>query len=100
VPKHDRQPRAKARSRKLNAADLGGRHDIPSYPDDEEVTKPLPENELCGNTRVGTPQDDGKGRLRNGELPGAALGERGSGVTDAGNKATVARAQPSECFLT
>ena len=100
MPQHDRQTRAEACSRKLDAADLGGRHNIPSYPDDEEVTKPLPENELCGNTRVGTPEDNGKRLLGMGEPQGAGLAERSSRVTNAGNKATVAFSQLRECLLT
>ena len=58
---------AEACSRKLHTADLGRRHDIPSDPDDEEITKPLAENELCGNPSVGAPQDNGKRLLRLGE---------------------------------
>lgn len=100
VPKHNRQPRAEAPGGKLYTPDLRRRHDIPRYPNHEQVSEPLPENELCGNARVGTAQHDGKGRLAAGEGEPMRLVERDIGGILARDKATVALSQPRECFVT
>jgi hypothetical protein len=99
VPKHDRQARAEACSSKLHAADLRRRDDIPSYSNDEQITKPLPENEFRRNSRVGTSQDNGKRLLGMGEQRPTALTEGSRGVMNAGNEGTVALSQSRECFL-
>jgi len=52
VPEDDHKPRTEARGRKLDAADLRRRHDIPSYPDDEQVAESLPEDEFGRNAGV------------------------------------------------
>src|SRR5690349_4355840 len=93
VAEHDDQLRAEARGGEFYAADLRRRHDIPGHPDDEQVAKSLCENELGGNARVRTAEDDGKGCLavREGEGTGAA--ERGGWVRDARDELAIARPQ-------
>ncbi len=80
MPQHHDKPRAEACGRKFYAADLRRRHDIPGYPDDEQVAKSLPEDELGGNAGIGASEDDGEGLLSFGEREGTGLGESGSGV--------------------
>jgi|SRR6267143_4603902 len=80
VSEHDDQPRAEACGRKFYAADLRRRYDIPSYPDDEQVAKSLPEDELSGNPGVRATEDNGEGLLSFGEREATGLAESGSSV--------------------
>jgi hypothetical protein len=77
VPEHDDKPRAEACGRKLYAPDLRRRHDVPSYPDDEQVAKALPEDEFGGDARVRASEHNGEGLLAIGEGEATRLVERG-----------------------
>src|SRR5881628_3084784 len=99
VSEHDHKPRAEACGRKLHAADLRRRHDIPSYPDDEQVAKSLPEDELGGNAGVGASEDNGEGLLSFGESEATGLADSGSGVCQARDKPAVALLQSHERFI-
>ena len=99
VPEHDHQPRAEACGRELHAADLRRRHDIPSYPDDEQVAKSLSEDELGGNAGVRASEDNGEGLLTFGERRATRLAASGSGVSDARDKLPVALLQTPERFI-
>ena len=90
VTEHDCQTRLESLGRELDAADLRGRDNVARDANDEQVAEALRKDELSGNARVGTSQDDGEGLLlsaRPAGSPGAALDEL-----------PVPRAQPGECF--
>jgi hypothetical protein len=99
VPKHHDKPRAEACGRKFDAADLRRRHDIPSYPDDEQVAKSLPEDEFGGNAGVRASEDNGEGLLCIGERVATSLVEGGRGVCHARDKPPIALSQSHECFM-
>ena len=92
------QPRAEARRRELDAADLGRGDDVAGDADDEQVAQPLVEDDLRRHPRVGTAEQD-RERL----LPGRELvaprraGGRGVGA-NVGDEARVPLPQPVECL--
>ena len=100
MPKHHDKSRAEACRRKFYAADLRRRHNIPSYPDDEQVAKSLPKDEFSGNAGVRTSEDNGEGPLSLGEREATGLAESGSGVSYARDKPPIALPQSHERFMT
>jgi hypothetical protein len=100
VPKHHDKSRAEACGRKFYTADLGRRHDIPSYPNDEQVAKSLPKDQFGGNAGVRTSEDNGEGLLSRGEREATGLVESGRIVSYARDKPPVALSQSHERLKT
>src|SRR5579872_6978532 len=63
MPEYDDEPRAEARGRKLDAADLGWRDDVARDADDEQAAESLIEHDLRGNARIGATEHDREGVL-------------------------------------
>ncbi len=54
----DHQSRTELARGEFNAANLRGRHDVAGDSNNEQVAESLVENDLRGNTRVRTAEDD------------------------------------------
>jgi hypothetical protein len=72
MPQNHHQPGAEVRGRELDAAELGGRHDVPGHANDEKIAEALVEHNLHGHARIGAPKND-----REGFLPFRQLGSLG-----------------------
>ena len=77
---------AESLGRELDAADLGGGHDVAGHPDHEEVAEALVEDDLGGHPRVGTAEDDRERVVRVHEFLAAGLVDERIGSRDAVKK--------------
>ena len=98
VPQHHHQSGAVPRRGKLDAADLGGRDDVPGHPDHEQVAETLVEDDLGRHPRVGAPEDDGKRLLSRRQCDAARLTREGVRAPLIGDEPTIALAQALQCL--
>jgi hypothetical protein len=57
------QPRVVTGGGEFDTADLGGSNDVAGYPNDEQVSQALIEDQLRRNPRIGASEDDREGPL-------------------------------------
>jgi hypothetical protein len=98
MPQDNNQAGAEPLRRKLHTADLRGGHDVAGYPDDEEVTQSLIENNFDRHAGVRASQDDGERLLAGHEITQPCLTSQRVAAPDAGYEAAVALSEPLESF--
>ena len=97
VPEHDHQPRAEARRRELDAADLRGGDNVAGDADDEQIAEALVEDNLRRHARVRASEDDRERLLRRWQLVAARpAGQRA--ITHAVTEAEIPLSEPFECL--